>query len=465
MDQEFLWNADIVGQVTQGKAYGDWGANAICIDTRKISKGDIFVAFKGAVDGHDYVSQALKAGANAAIVEYIPKNISPEDCNLVVVKDSTQAIKDLAEFNRRRTEAKIIAVTGSVGKTSTKEALYAAFSALGKAYCSQGNYNNELGLPISLASLPQAAEYAIFEMGMNHAGELERLTKLLQPDAAIITSVEPVHLEYFASVEDIAKAKAEIFLGMNASSVAVLNGDNKYYDILRDAAQKCSISKILTFGGQKANDSYCASYKNMQDGTLVNALISGREIEYKIAAYGEHQVINTIATLSIVQALGLDIYQASKGLLNFANVKGRGKTNEVNFAKKKLLLIDESYNASPRSMKAALAALQDLDQAKGRRKLAILADMYELGDDAIKMHTELLQDITDNGVDKVITVGSLMHNLFEVIPDNIKLMHFVDYKSAINNIDRFVNDQDCILVKGSFGTKIHELVNYLENNQ
>lgn len=461
--KDSLWNEEIIKNVTGAEIHGKFSGNAICIDSRKATPNCIFVAFKGEkVDGHEYIAEAFAKGASAAIVEHIPSNLSIDRTKLAVVKNSEKAIEDLANFNRNTCQAKIIAVTGSVGKTSTKEALATAFKALGKTHCSEGNYNNKLGLAISLASMPKDTEFAIYELGMDHAGEIEVLTKTVKPDAAIITTIAPVHLENFNSVEGIARAKAEIFLGMKSDSYVVLNGDNEYYQLLKDLAEKQNIKNITSFGENSENNSFLISYKREGSVSHISASIIGQKLDYKIAAYGKHQAINTVAVLAIIKSMSLDFKKAAESLKEFNNVKGRGKISFITFDNKKILVIDDSYNASPKSVNAALSSIKDICAGSSiKRRVAILADMYELGDDSIAMHKALLPAIEQSGIDKVITVGELMKNLFDILPNNIKLAHFNDFRSAINHIYSYVDDNDCILVKGSFGTKIHELANYL----
>ncbi len=468
MGRKFLWNNSIIKKVTLCETYGEWEADQLCIDSRKIKKGDIFISIKGQnVDGHDYIQQAFDGGAHAAIVEYIPRNIDKSvKENLILVASSIKALNDLALFNRKRTNAKIIAITGSIGKTSTKEALHKALSAIGDAYCNPGNYNNNLGLPISLASMPLDAEYGIFELGMNHSGEIAQLTKILKPDIAIITNIAAVHLENFDSIIDIAKAKAEIFLGLPPEQgIVLLNGDNKFCNLLIDEAKSLSIRSIYTFGHSNTNNSFFTNHERNVDHTCVTAFVMGQVVNYKIKAYGEHQIINSLVALSTVKLLGLDIEKALKGIENFTNIKGRGKVTQITFDGKAIILIDDSYNASPNSVKAALNSLQYIDTSQAKRKLAILADMYELGANEIEMHKNLLADIQNSNIDQVITVGNLMKHLFEGLPDNLRLFHFNSYEEVIKNISNIILNKDCILIKGSSGTKIHKLVNYLEKQK
>lgn len=450
----------------------NWYGGEICIDTRKIQEGDIFVAFKGEnVNGHDYINKAFSNGAVAAIVEYIPKSISGDvDIDhLIVVDDVAKAIGDLAQFKRSRTKTKVIAVTGSVGKTSTKEMLKLALSTFGTTHSSIGNYNNKLGLSIAMSNLPDDAEYAVYELGMDRAGEMMELSRILAPEVAIITTIAPVHLKNFDSVESIAKAKGEIFSGMSKSSIAVLNKSNKFYSMLSSIANKCGLTKLYSFCERDL-----LNYSSSDGETEVIAAINSKKVSYKFRAYGKHQIHNSIGVLTLIDAIGLDIHVAAKSLEKFSNVAGRGKVKEVVFDSKKLHIIDESYNANPTSMRATFTALSDLmnmdDGALNKasehgiaksRKIAVIADMYELGATEIAEHVALCDDIVASKIDKVIAVGKLMKHLFDVLPAKLRLEHFDNYEIAIDNIGKILQNNDTLVIKGSFGTKVHKLVSYL----
>ena len=464
MDQNFLWNNISVQEATKGVVYGKWHANGISIDSRKIKPDDIFVAFKGEnVDGHDYLLEALAKGS-AAMVERMPEGFDPTKYNIVLVKDALKALKDLASYNRHRSKAKIIAVTGSVGKTSTKEQLKLAFAAIGKTYCSSGNYNSYVGSPLSIACMPLDTEYGIFELGMSFAGEMSVLTKIVRPHVSIITIIAPCHIENFDSIEGIAKAKSEIFLGMNESGVAILNGDTDCYSILESEAKKNGIKNIIKFGEGPNNQSVLMSYKREDDYSDIKAKIISQEMHYQISSYGKHHAINSVAVLSAVAALHLDVDRAAAGLKGFVNFKGRGALKNIKVNNKdNILLIDDSYNASPASVRAALDVLSEIHGYK--RKIVVLADMRELGSISADEHRNLLESIQKNGVDKVVTVGKWMKELFEVLPKEKRLEHFDNYKDAIIKIESLLEDADCLLVKGSFGTKIYELVKYIEEKQ
>lgn len=458
--KKFLWDNEILKKACPAaKLYGTCHGNKICIDSREIEQDDIFVAFKGeAVDGHDYVSDALKRGASCAIVEHQPKDLKSKD-HLMIVANAKKTLKELSVFNRNRSTAKIIGITGSVGKTSTREALLLACSVDGKSYCSKKNFNNELGLPISLASMPLDTKYGIFELGMNQKGEIEQLTKILKPHLAIITKIAAAHIGFFNSLKNIALAKGEIFLGMKKNGIAILNGDDEYYSLLADLASKQGITNICRFGENPNNENRLIKYKSGK----IKANICGTEINYEINAIGRHQALNTVAVLSAVNKLGIDLNTAATALLKFSNIEGRGQSLKLKLGNKKILLIDDSYNANPTSIKAALDAMKELSLEKNfRRKIAVLGDMVELGSFSKNSHKELAEPFEASGINKLITVGPQMKYLFDLVTENKKLKHFFDYNDAIKNILNLIEDGDYILFKGSHGTKIYEIVKHLK---
>lgn len=447
-----LWNHKTVSEATGGEVFGQWQANAVCLDTRKLNQGDIFIAFKGEkLDGHDMVAGALDKGAAAAMVEYIPKDV--DKSKLILVKNCAKALEDLAIYNRARLKAKIIAITGSVGKTSTKEAAFLAFSELGESFMTKGNYNNNLGLPITMASIPLSTKYAVLEMGMNSPGEITYLTNLAEPDVAIITNIAGVHLEYFGSIEEIAKAKCEIFAGLSKDGAAILNRESKYFDLQCEYAKKAGVANVLGF----AQD-YEVKEK------IIKAKILGEFVEYKLAAYGAHHVVNSLAVLTAVKFLGGELAKAINGLAKFNNVKGRGEVSQVKLANKEIIIIDDSYNASPVAVRAALAVLGN-DFANAKRKLAILADMRELGANAVDEHIGLKEAIIANKIDKLIAVGPLMNHLFDAIPASIQLKCFANTEEALDNVVNYLEDGDVVLVKGSHGTGLYKLIDYLKEQK
>jgi UDP-N-acetylmuramoyl-tripeptide--D-alanyl-D-alanine ligase len=462
--KKFLWNNETLKKAcSSAKLHGTCHGNRISINSKEIEEGDIFIAFKGKnVDGHNYVADAIAKGATCAIVEHKPQGLESSE-HLMIVPNIKLALTELAIFNRERSKAKILGITGSVGKTSTKEALFIACSSTGKAYCSRKNFNNDLGLPISLASMPFDTEYGVFELGMNHKGEIAELTKILKPHLALITRIAKVHIEYFKSLEDIARAKGEIFLGMDKNGIAILNGDDKYYSVLAELAMKQNIKNICRFGSETSNDSYLIKYEPLHGKpNKIRASICGTEINYKIKAMGTHQALNSLAVLSAIAKLGINLKPAADALSHFTSIAGRGEVVELKIGPKTILIIDDSYNANPTSISAALQVMKDLDSDKYKRKVAVLGDMVEQGTQTEFVHRELLAPFEASNINKLITVGPLMQNLFDAVAEDKRLKHFPDYKNATEDILKLIEDGDCILFKGSNGTKIFEIVKHLK---
>ena len=443
------WNSKDAEKATNGKSTQEWVGGKLFIDSRKVAQGGIFIALAGNItDGHEFIESAAKNGAASAIVS---KNVSASIPTLVV-KDTEKALNDLASYRREEAKAKIIAVTGSVGKTSTKEMLAMSLAALGVTQATEGNYNNHLGLPITLASLSVDTEFGVFELGMNHQGELDYLSNLLKPDIAIITTVAPAHLEFFNSVEDIAFAKSEVFRGMKEGSIAVLNVDNEYYYILESEAKKRGL-KIVTVG--KNGDSKIINIEERNDsGSSVEASICGDLISFNLGTSALHMVQNAILVLTAVKVLGLDVAKAASALANFSGLVGRGAKSDIKIDNKKVTLIDDSYNASPASVRAALNYLGK----NSGRKVAILADMLELGGASAELHKSLEKEITTNAIDIVLTYGNLMNELNKILPKMVKKKHFLDLNSLKEYIKKILDDGDTVLIKGSFGTKLYEII-------
>jgi UDP-N-acetylmuramoyl-tripeptide--D-alanyl-D-alanine ligase len=464
-----LWNSQLIKSLNYGKVHGSWEAEAVCIDTRKLKKGEIFVAFKGnAFDGHDFIDQALEKGATAVIINTLPNKYLGKKLNFWLVEDVAEALNILARFNRSRSRAKFIGVTGSIGKTSTKEALSLVFSKYGKTFASSGNYNNNLGLPISLASMPIDTEFAIFEMGMTGFGEISYLSSFVKPDLAIITQLAPVHIDLLRSMENIAKAKSEIFSSMNNKGIAIINHDSDLFEIQKEAAKKCNIKMIYSFGESEGSDAKLVDFYQENDLSKAQANIQNENISYTLKARGKHQAINMLAVLLAVKACKLDLNKAIKALSEFSSVAGRGKLEQVVYKGKEILLFDEAYNSGPASLKAALEVLSNYDKGKKwQRKVAILADMVGSigsGELSIAEHKKVANYLQDDLIDKVITVGKLMKNLSDILPHDKKLAHYDNKDQLIKEIDKLISSNDIILIKGSNSTKIYELVTHLKGN-
>jgi UDP-N-acetylmuramoyl-tripeptide--D-alanyl-D-alanine ligase len=455
-----LWNNITADTATHGSSTAKWEASGVCIDSRKVQKGDLFIAIIGENNnGHEYVAAALKNGAAAAMVNYIPEGIA-QDAPLLVVKDTMEALWNLARFSRERIKGKVIMVTGSVGKTSTKEMLAHALSEQGEIYATEGNLNNHYGLPLTLARTPSSVDYAILEVGMNHAGEISPLSVLGKPDVTIITTVEPVHLEFFNSVEEIADAKAEIFDGLMEGGTAVLNRDNEHFLRLKISAIDHNIKNILSFGKGAGADFKFISY---EDDT-VTAEVAGKELQYKLGIAGEHQAKNSLAVLAAIYAAKGDVMKAAESFADFEAKAGRGKRHTIKGKFGTVTLIDDTYNASPASVAASLEVLGNLKQQSGGRAIAVLGDMFELGETAQKMHVDLLQKVVENNVDLVFTAGELMQNLYELLPQAKQGGWMKTSTDLAPEVLDSLQNGDIVLVKGSRGMRMENVVNAIINN-
>tara|TARA_Y100001960_G_scaffold330176_1_gene423480 strand:+ start:1087 stop:2562 length:1476 start_codon:yes stop_codon:yes gene_type:complete len=463
-----LWNAHEVASATAGHTNGEWFVNGISIDSRTIKSGDLFIAIKGLnQNGHNYVNDALEKGAVGAIVSTADArkvNISLDESKLLRVVDTREALEKLAAFARTRSEARIIAITGSVGKTSTKEALKLALEATAgssrEVCATKGNLNNHWGLPLSLANLSQKATYGVFEMGMSRRGEISPLSRMARPHVAVITNVTHTHSEFFESLDQIAEAKAEIFDGLTANGVAVLNIDNPMYQILSAAAKKSGVSRILSFGSLRKADCRLINMELKPTSSDIKAEVDGKKISYLLGAPGYHHVINSLAILGCLHAVGADINAGVSALTKFEGLKGRGKQHCIHIGAGTFELIDESYNASPASMAAAIQVLAQKQPIGRGRKIAVLGDMLELGDNASALHAALVDPLTHGGTELVFLVGQLMSALWDVLPNEIRGGHAKTAKNLIPMLTECVQPGDVMMIKGSFGTSMHSVVDY-----
>lgn len=449
-----LWTFAEIAQATGGTCSQDGEAHGVSIDSRTVRSGDVFLAFKGDnQDGHAYVPQAITKGAAGVIISDLVDGL-PDDLPVVQVSNTRAALVSLGDAARSRTKAKIVGVTGSVGKTGTKEALYTALLRSGATHASERSYNNDIGVPLTLARMPASTDYAVLEMGMNHAGEMRALTAMARPDVAVITNIESVHAEFFDSVEAIADAKAEIFEGMTGDGIVILNRDNAYCDYLAKAAKAHGIGRVLTFGEAKDADVRLLKSFEAEDCTAVNAQIDGELMTYRIGVPGAHWVTNSLAVLATVHALGADLGLAGLALAEMVAPKGRGRRHWVNFRDGVVLAIDESYNASPVSMRAAIS---DLGRAKGQlpdsgipgRKIAVLGDMLELGAQSEQQHQALAEPLEQAGVDLVFTVGSATEILNASLQPFRRGGHAVDCDSLIPQLMEQLQPGDVVMTKGS----------------
>ncbi len=436
----------------------------ISIDTRSLAEGDLFFAILGEKsDGHDYVRAAFEKGASAAVVDEAHADALKGSGPLYVVHDVLAALERLAYFARVRSLARIVAVTGSVGKTSTKEALRLVLGQEGAAHASVASYNNHWGVPLTLARMPRDTQFGIIEIGMNHAGEITPLTAMAQPHVAIITTVAPVHLEYFANVEAIADAKAEIFSGLVPGGVAILNHDNDQFARLATAARASSAGHIATFGTDAHADAQLIDVTLAEDHTLVEARICGRSLSYRLGASGRHLAMNSLAVLLVAKAFGLDLEAAAATLASFEVPEGRGRRFVLEAPDGPFTLLDESYNANPASMRAAFAlagALPTHGVTEGStgRRIAVLGDMRELGPRSAELHAELATDLIANHIDLIFAAGPMMKHLFDALPAERQGAWRAGAAELVPIVIDVIRAGDLVVVKGSNASQMRVVV-------
>ena len=455
-----LWSAIDAAVATGGSCSTDWVATGVSIDTRTLAPGDLFVALQGPNhDGHDFVGAALQRGAAAAI---IGREISqlPTSAPLLRVADTLAGLAALGAARRKRSQAQIVAVTGSVGKTGTKEALRLALGNSGPTYASAGGLNNHWGAPLSLARLPPDVDYGVFELGMNHPGEIADLTRLVRPHVAVITTVEPAHLGFFRSVEAIADAKAEIFLGLEPGGVAILNRDNPHYARLVEAARRAGPIKVLTFGTHPEAATRLIDCVLDPRGSTVEASVCGSIIRFRMHVAGRHWVMNALGALAAVKAAGAAVNHAAEALAELQEPPGRGRRRELAWRGGSLTVIDESYNASPAAMRAALAVLAATEPAEGARRVAVLGDMLELGEASERLHRELAESL-EPGIDRVFLIGEAMAALNEALPAAKRGGLWRSPEEAMPALLDFLEPGDVVTVKGSRGVGLGRVVELL----
>jgi UDP-N-acetylmuramoyl-tripeptide--D-alanyl-D-alanine ligase len=447
-----LWTSVEVESATLGKASRPFVASGLSIDTRTLKQGDLYLAIKGEKrDGHDFVREAFEAKAAAVLVSRPPESINGA---VVTVANTQRALEDLACASRARSDAKIVAVTGSAGKTTTKEMLKLAFGALGKTHASRASFNNRWGVPMTLASLPREAAFGVVEIGMNHFGEIRPLVAFARPHVALVTTIAPAHLEFFGTCEAIVDAKSEIFEGIVPGGAALIPSDNPYAERLIARAKQAHVARILGFGGKPGSDARLLSYDESGEGARVKADVLGQPVEFRIGAPGPHIAANALGALLSVAAADGDVLNAAAALKKFAALKGRG----ARFAAGGVEVIDESYNANPASMAAALALL---GKASGRR-IAVLGDMLEMGPDAPAHHAGLAAPLEATRVDLVFLCGPLMQALWDVLPAPQRAAYAPNSADLAAGVMSALRTGDTVLVKGSNGSRMSVIIEALK---
>ena len=450
-----LWTSADAARATGGAASAAWTCSGVRADSRRIEAGELFVALEGPrFDGHDFVAEARRRGAAAALVARRPEGVD-DDFPLLLVDDTFAALNRLAGAARARASARVIAVTGSVGKTGTKEALALALSAQAPTFASPASFNNRWGVPLSLAALPAGAGYGVFELGMNHAGEIAPLSRLVRPHVAVITTVEAVHTEFFASLSAIADAKAEIFEGMSDDGAAVINKDNPYHKQLAAAARAHGVREVVFFGEHPNATVRLVDAAPGAEHSAVVAEVAGETISYDIGAPGRHWVTLSLAVLAAVHAAGGDVGGAAASLADARPLAGRGARHRVALDGDSFTLIDESYNANPASVRAAIEVL---GAAPGSRRIAVLGDMLELGAEAPGLHACLAGALTNAGIDLVFTVGPHMAHLRDALPAAMRAGHAATSEDIVGAVVAAAGAGDVVMVKGSLGTRMAPIV-------
>jgi UDP-N-acetylmuramoyl-tripeptide--D-alanyl-D-alanine ligase len=450
-----LWTAEELVAATGGALVGNVtkSLNAVSIDSRTVGHGDIFVAIKGdKMDGHDFVVASLKAGAGIAIVSRATDEMRNAGPLLVVKDDPLRGLENMGRAARVRSAAKIIAVTGSVGKTSTKEMLRVALAASGETHASAASFNNHWGVPLTLARLPLSSAFGVFEIGMNHSGEITPLVDMVKPHVAIVTTVAASHLGHFKSLDEIAAAKAEIFSGVVSGGAALINRDSAYFDFLQSQAKSSGIKNIFGFGKHDSADVRLLGLALHPACCCITASLFGEKVSYKLGMPGEHMAINSLAVLAAAKVAGADVARAALALADAKPAKGRGVQETLRIPGGTLQLIDESYNANPASVSAALALL-NMNVASGRR-VAILGDMLELGSFGPDLHRAIVKDIEVNKVDLLFAAGPLMHELWKSIPEEKRGAHAATSAELKDAVLGALRAGDRVVVKGSLGSKM-----------
>ncbi|HEX4078428.1 MAG TPA: UDP-N-acetylmuramoyl-tripeptide--D-alanyl-D-alanine ligase [Rhizomicrobium sp.] len=456
-----LWTSREMEEATLGRAMHEFEAQGVSIDTRTLKPGDLFIALKGdARDGHAFVTAALAGGAAGAMVSRIPHGADAA-APLLMVANTQRGLEDLGREGRARSNGRIVAVTGSAGKTTAKEMLRLALGALGPAHASASSYNNHWGVPLSLAQLPRDHAYGVFEIGMNHFGEVRTLTGFVRPEAALVTTIAAAHLEYFGSIDAIADAKAEIFEGLLAGGAAIIPADNPCSTRLAARATLSGVERILTFGESPGSDAHLLSLSETADAWRVDADILGRRHSFRMGAPGAHVAHDALATLLAVAAVEGDVAPAAEALAAFTALKGRGARLAIPRVGGSAEIIDESYNANPASMRAALALLGSSRPGAGGRRIAVLGDMLELGAESTSLHASLATPVEVARADLVFACGRDMRALFDALPAGRRGAWGETSSAIASPVVREARAGDVILVKGSLGSRMAVILDAL----
>ncbi|SFE44709.1 UDP-N-acetylmuramoylalanyl-D-glutamyl-2,6-diaminopimelate--D-alanyl-D-alanine ligase [Methylobacterium sp. 13MFTsu3.1M2] len=464
-----LWTREELESATGGRLIGAGRAiGGASIDTRTLQPGDLFFAIRGDTrDGHDFVPDALGRGAGAAVVSAARAEALAVHGPVLAVPEGgadpvLTAMVRLGAAARDRTRAQVVAVTGSVGKTGTKEALRHVLSEQGETHASAASYNNHWGVPLTLTRMPRSARYGVFEIGMNHGAEIVPLTAQVRPDIALITTIAPAHIEHFASLAAIADAKGEIFSGLQPGGVAILNRDAPHFDRLAAHAQASRAGRVVTFGEHADADVRALRIVLRPDLSVIDAVVMGQPVTYKLGTAGRHAALNSLGVMAVVHSLGADLARAALSLGGLKPPAGRGERTALEIGGGAAYLVDESYNANPVAVRAALATLAGIETGPRGRRIAVLGDMLELGAAAPDLHRGLAEAIEAARVDLVFTAGPLMRHLFEALPVSRRGAVADTAADLLEPLARTLRSGDAVMVKGSNGSRMGRIVEALK---
>jgi UDP-N-acetylmuramoyl-tripeptide--D-alanyl-D-alanine ligase len=463
--ETLLWESDALLAATRGRPIGKLpeGITGISIDTRTLQPGEAFFAIKGdKFDGHDFVSSAMKAGAALAVIaEEKLVALGGLSIPLLVVRDVLEAMRQLGMAARARTKARIIAVTGSVGKTTTKEMLRTVLAASGSVHASAASFNNHWGVPLTLARMPAETRFGVFEIGMNHPDEIRPLVKMVRPHIAAVMNVAAAHLGAFKNLDAIAHAKAEIFEGVEKGGHGLINGDDKRAKLLSRLCEEAKVENIVTFGTKKGADFRLKKLEEGPGHSTFTVVIERKDHECVLNLPGRHLVMNAVAVLGMANLAGADMAKSVEAISAIRAEKGRGARHQLLKERGRFILVDDSYNANPASMEAAIATLGKEKVGSRGRRIAVLGDMLELGETSEKLHLQLASPLVEAGIDLVFTVGQEIEALGGELPPRKHAGHFADWKEAADQVVKSLRGGDVIMLKASNGLRFGEFVKYL----
>ena len=459
---KILWKGEDVLKITNGHGPSNWNASGVSIDTRTIKKGDIFFALAGPnYDGHQFIGEAIKKGAsivisNAPVLNYENK--------VVVVNDVLKALICLGKSSRERNKGKVIAVTGSSGKTTVKEMLASSLIDCGRIHYSQSSYNNKIGVSLSLARMPSNTDFSIFEVGMNNYGEISYLSKIIKPDIGLINNVGSAHIKFFKSKKEILKEKLGIINGIKPGGFLVLNENISINKSINNLCEKNNI-ELISFGKKDETKNSLINYKYFPQGSFIEAKINSKPLNFKMFAPGLHMAFNALAVLSVCDILNLPLKNITKKLSNFSPIEGRGLTYNLSFQNKKIQIIDESFNANPESMISSINLITDIDFYKDKRKILILGDMLELGKFSEEFHIKIAKFINKTNINLVFCSGKRMKYLWDNLSNDKKGAFTQKPEELIKQLNKKINNEDILLIKGSSKSKIKIILNYLNEEK